>query len=101
MSFIDRAHAVLDETESALHALMADALKAKAYADIAAIEAMVGALAALRRNRVSEQANAGTSPDTAKATPPQPSWIAPPTASQGDPDAPKGPAPSWMRPKTP
>ena len=46
MSFIDNAMEVLDRAEASLHAVIADALAAKAYKEIATIAAMAEAAAA-------------------------------------------------------
>ena len=95
MSFVDRATEALDEAEASLHSLIADALKAKAYADLAAIETMVQALGGIRRGRVADVQPAASRAEPAAAVP------APPAA----PAAPARPAqttpqPSWMRPKS-
>ena len=54
MSFIDNAMEVLDRTEASLHAVIADALAAKAYKEIATIAAMAEAVAAISAARRSE-----------------------------------------------
>ena len=66
MSFIDRAVDTFDRSEATLHALIAEALKVKAYSDVAAIEAMAQALARVRRTipREVTQIRAAAEPET-------------------------------------
>lgn len=86
MSFIDNAMEVLDRTEASLHSLITDALKAKAYGEIATIAAMAQALNGINAGRgrevkrpdmpVSSMAAATTAPaETAKTA--EPSWMRP------------------------
>jgi len=88
MSFIDSAMEALERTEASLHSLIADALKAKAYGEIATIAAMAQSLSAINAGRVRE-GKRGTS-DVGMSVP------APAAA-----EAAKGSEPSWMRPKNP
>ena len=81
MSFIDSAAEVLDRTEASLNSLMMDALKAKAYREIATIAVMAEAVAVIGPGRSREgkrTAPASLDPDV------------------GDPL--KSSEPSWMRP---
>src|SRR3970040_613459 len=101
MSFIDNALEVLRQTEASLHSVIADALSAKAYEEIATIAAMAEAVAAIN-------------PGHARAKKPQrksasrPSLAAPEAIGAEADQAPPAPAtenprtaePSWMRPKT-
>ena len=90
MSFIDNAMEVLDRAETSLHNVIADALAAKAYKEIATIAAMAEAVAAIsvgrggepRRTSASSVAELGVG-TTLSAT-----------------DGAKAVEPSWMRPKT-
>jgi len=91
MSFIDNAMEVLDRAEASLHAVIADALAAKAYKEIATIAAMAEADAAISVGRGGEsrrissaspvaELNVGTTPsptDTARTV--EPSWMRPKT----------------------
>ena len=90
MSFIDSAMELLDRTEASLHSLITDALKAKAYGDIATIAGMAQALAAINAGRGRE----GKRPSGADMAV---SGMAAATAT----DTAKAAEPSWMRPKTP
>lgn len=87
MSFIDSAMEAIERTEASLHALIADALKAKAYGEIATIAAMAQSLAAVDsgRPREGKRAPAGDLGIGAPA----------PVAA----DTTKAAEPSWMRPK--
>ena len=91
MSFIDSAVEVLDRTEASLHTLITDALKAKAYGEIAGIAAMAQALAAISAGRGRE----GKRPGSGADIPPVSSSV----AATAEPA--KAAEPSWMRPKTP
>ena len=51
MSFIDNAMEVLDQAEASLHSVIADALAAKSYKEIATIAAMAEAVAAINAGR--------------------------------------------------
>lgn len=83
MSFIDTAAELLDRTEASLQGLISDALKAKAYREVATIAAMAESLAALTPGRPREGkraaadvgAAATTATETTKAT--EPSWMWP------------------------
>lgn len=85
MSFIDSATELLDRTEASLNSLMADALKAKAYREIAAIAALAEQVSVIgpgrsgRRSATPEMATAGAAASPAEAA--------------------KGTEPFWMRPK--
>jgi len=88
MSFIDSAIEVLDRTEASLHAVIADALAAKAYKEIATIAAMAEAVAAI---------GAGRSPQEKRMTMPVAEvGIA---TSLSSAETTKAVEPSWMRPK--
>jgi hypothetical protein len=86
MSFIDSATELLDRTEASLNSLMADALKAKAYREIAAIAALAEQLSLIgpgrngRRSAAPEMAGVGA-------------------GAAASADAAKGAEPFWMRPK--
>lgn len=84
MSFIDSASELLDRTEASLHSLIVDALKARAYREIATIAAMAEQVSLIVPERSGRKAHAA--PDVAAA--------APPAA-----EAAKGSEPFWMRPK--
>lgn len=86
MSFIDSATEVLDRTEASLQALIADALKAKAYREIVAIAALAESVAAIGTGRAREGKRTGVAEVGATAG----------AAS----DATKDSAPSWMWPKS-
>jgi hypothetical protein len=86
MSFIDNAMEAIERTEASLHSLIADALKAKAYGEIATIAAMAQSLAAINAGRARE----GKRTDLGLGA------TAPVAATA---DTSKGAEPSWMRPK--
>lgn len=88
MSFIDSAMEVIERSEASLHSLIADALKAKAYGEIATIAAMAQSLSAINAGRVREGKRATA--DVGMSVP------APAGA-----EAAKSAEPSWMRPKNP
>lgn len=90
MSFIDSAAEVLDRTEASLNSLIADALKAKAYRDVATIAAMAESVAVIGPGRSREGKRLTTSGSDLGAGVP----------AQVGADAGKGSEPSWMRPKT-
>jgi hypothetical protein len=84
MSFIDSAAEVLDRTEGSLSALIADALKAKAYREIGTIAAMIEAVAAIGSGRSREgkralevSVGAGTLAASEPAKASEPSWMRP------------------------
>lgn len=83
MSFIDSATELLDRTETSLNSLMADALKARAYRDIAAIAALAEAVSVIVPGRSGRRP--GATADAAAAPAPA--------------EATRGPEPFWMRPK--
>ncbi len=85
MSFIDSATEILDRTETSLNSLMADALKARAYRDIAAIAALAEAVSVIAPGR--SERRPGITPDAAVSP-------APVEAAKG-----AGAEPFWMRPK--
>jgi hypothetical protein len=91
MSFIDNAMEVLDHAEASLHAVIADALAAKAYKEIATIAAMAEAVAAISVGRGGEPRRISSASPVAElgvgATLPAT-------------DTAKAVEPSWMRPKT-
>jgi hypothetical protein len=86
MSFIDSATELLDRTEASLNSLMADALKAKAYREIAAIAALAEQVSVIGPGRSGRRA--GAQPEMAAAG-----------VSQAPAEAAKGAEPFWMRPK--
>ena len=86
MSFIDSATELLDRTEASLNSLMADALKAKAYREIAAIAALAEQVSVIGPGRSGRRA--GGQPEMAAAA-----------AGQMPAEAAKGAEPFWMRPK--
>ncbi len=81
MAFVDSASEVLDRAEASLISLIADALKTKAYRDVAIIAAMAeaqsGVAARFREDQRGTTASelAGGAADTAKAA--EPSWMRP------------------------
>lgn len=90
MSFAESATEVLERAEASLNTLLMDALKAKAYRDVAAIAALADAVAAIP-GRGRESRKAATSlPEFSSGgvTTPAPA-----------PDPVKAAEPSWMRPK--
>jgi hypothetical protein len=88
MSFIDKALDVLSRTEASLHSVIADALAAKAYKEIAAIAAMAEAVAAITASRSPEEKQRSASAAEENAS-------APPAGT----DTTRVGEPSWMRPK--
>lgn len=86
MSFIDNAMEAIERTEASLHSLIADALKAKAYGEIATIAAMAQSLSAINAGRVRDGKRTAEIGMSAPA----------PAAA----DTAKGAEPSWMRPKS-
>jgi hypothetical protein len=86
MSFIDSATELLDRTEASLNSLMADALKAKAYREIAAIAALAEQVSVIGPGRSGRRPAAAPEMATAGAA-----------ASPAE--AAKGTEPFWMRPK--
>ena len=93
MSFIDNAMEVLDRTEASLHSLITDALKAKAYGEIATIAAMAQALNGINAGRGRE----GSGRDIKRADMPVGSVAA---ATPAPAETTKAAEPSWMRPKS-
>ena len=85
MSFIDSATELLDRTEASLNSLMADALKAKAYREIAAIAALAEQVSVIGPGRSGRRPAA---PEMATAA-----------AAAAPGEAAKGTEPFWMRPK--
>jgi hypothetical protein len=85
MSFIDSAAELIERTEASLQALISDALKAKAYREIAAIAAMAESVAAIgparsregKRSVAEVGAGAPAATETTKAS--EPSWMWPKT----------------------
>jgi hypothetical protein len=90
MSFIDNAMEVLNHAEASLHAVIADALAAKAYKEIATIAAMAEAVAAISVGRAGEPRRV-SSPSVAELSV---------GTSVSATDITKAVEPSWMRPKT-
>jgi hypothetical protein len=90
MSFIDNAMEVLDRAEASLHAVIADALAAKAYKEIATIAAMAEAVAAI---------SVGRSGETRRISSPSVSELSVGTSVSAT-DITKAVEPYWMRPKT-
>ena len=89
MSFIDNAIEVLDRAEPSLHAVIADALAAHAYKEIATIAAMAEAVAAINAEHPRGERRIGVSvPDVSLG------------ASLSNADPVKSVEPSWMRPKS-
>ena len=84
MSFIDTAAELLDRTEASLSSLMADALKAKAYREVATIAAMAESVAIIGPGRSRE----GRRPGSAEVG----------AGAQVGTDTTKASEPSWMRP---
>jgi hypothetical protein len=82
MSFIDTAAELLERTEASLGSLMADALKAKAYREVATIAAMAESVAVIGPGRSREgrrtsgaEVGVGAQVGTDKAS--EPSWMRP------------------------
>ena len=91
MSFIDNAMEVLDRAEASLHAVIADALAAKAYKEIATIAAMAEAVAAISVGRGGESRRISSASPVAELNV---------GATPSPTDTPRAVEPSWMRPKT-
>jgi hypothetical protein len=84
MSFIDNAIDLLNRTEASLNLLIADAVNAKAYRDVAQIASLAESLAAITRGRSATKRNAELRvlpdvPSMEPTKPPEPSWIRPKT----------------------
>lgn len=95
MSFIDSAAEVLERTEASLTSLINDALKAKAYREVATIAAIAESLSGIGAGRSREGKRAvPTAPEfgLGASSPPDTGKVA---------DTAKASEPSWMRPKTP
>lgn len=88
MSFIDKALDVLSRTEASLHSVIADALAAKAYKEIATIAAMAEAVAAISASRSPDERRMAAPAADVNAS-------APPAGT----DTTRAGEPSWMRPK--
>lgn len=86
MSFIDSATELLDRTETSLHSLIADALKARAYREIAALAA------------IAEQVSL-IGPGRSVRTPAAAPEMASAAAAAAPAETAKGSEPFWMRPK--
>jgi len=86
MSFIDNAAEAIDRAEASLNSLLMEALKAKAYREVAAIAALAEAVAAIpgrsREGRKISVPDLGVPVSTAAAS------------------EVKSAEPSWMRPKS-
>ena len=91
MSFIDNAMEVLDRAEASLHAVIADALAAKAYKEIATIAAMAEAVAAI---------SVGRGGESRRTSSPSPVAELNVGATPSPTDTARVVEPSWMRPKT-
>lgn len=90
MSFIDSAAELLDRTEASLNSLITDAVKAKAYREIATLAAMAESVSGITAGRSREAKRpAMTTAELGIGAP----------AGVGD--TAKASEPSWMRPKTP
>ena len=89
MSFTDSAAEVLDRAEASLNSLITDALKAKAYRELATIAAMAESVAAIGPGRSREGKKVGTAAAEFGGTP-----------ATADTATAKASEPSWMRPKT-
>ena len=94
MSFIDNATELLDRTETSLHTLIMDALKARAYREIAAIAALAEQVSVIVPGRSGRKASApaATLPDLTATAPAASVAVA--EAAKG-----AGAEPFWMRPK--
>ena len=100
MSFIDNAMEVLSRTEASLHAVISDALAAKAYKEIAAIAAMAEAVAAISAGRSTEGRRTGlAAADRAPASEWVPAVEIDIGVSPSGTETPQPGEPSWMRPK--
>jgi hypothetical protein len=89
MSFMNNAMSVLDRAETSLHEVVADALAAKAYEEIAIIAAMAEAVGAINVGRSGgERRITASVPDLGIVS------------SLSADDTTKAAEPSWMRPKT-
>ena len=75
MSFTDSAEEVLDRAEASLRSLITDALKAKAYSEIAAIAALAASVAAVGAERSREGTSTTVEAPTSRAS--EPSWMRP------------------------
>jgi hypothetical protein len=84
MSFIDSATELLDRTESSLHSLIMDALKARAYREIAGLAALAEQVSNIVPSRTGRKVSA----------PPEVAAVAAPVVAE----AAKA-EPFWMRPK--
>ena len=90
MSFVDNATELIDRLEASLNSLLIDALKAKAYRDVATIAALADAVASIP-GRSRDGKKTGGMADLGMGL-----SAAPPVAVE----APKSAEPSWMRPKS-
>jgi hypothetical protein len=61
MTFVDNALELLDRTEASLNSLIVDALKVKAYKEIATIAAMAEAVSAVSPGRARDGKRVGSS----------------------------------------
>ncbi len=84
MTFIESATELLERTEASLNSLIADALRAKAYGEIAALAELAEQLSGIGAGRTGRKTAA-------------PAELS--AAGVGSADAAKGPEPFWMRPK--
>ena len=89
MTFLNSATEALDRAEAALQELIADAAKAKAYREIAAIAALAESLAAITTGRPSDGQRTSANTDTTAG---------PVVAAAAA--AVKEAPPAWMWPKT-
>ena len=94
MSYIDSATELLDRTETSLHTLIVDALKARAYREIAAIAALAEQVSVIVPGRSGRKANAPTPALPDISAPPPAAAVAVAEAAKG-----AGAEPFWMRPK--
>jgi hypothetical protein len=88
MSFIDSATEALDRTEASLDSILMDALKAKAYSEVATIAALANALAAILRS------HDGRTPASTDLN------VGPTALAAAEPTTTRPAEPSWMRPST-
>lgn len=86
MSYIDNAAEVLDRAEASLRSLITEALKAKAYRELAAIAAIAESVAAIGLGRS----------QGGQVSPAAPEFGSTPSTA----DTAKTSEPSWMRSKT-
>jgi len=89
MSFTDSAAEAIDRAEASLNSLLMEALKAKAYREVAAIAALAEAVAAIPGRARDGKKLGAPSSDAGFSM-----------ASPAAPETAKAAEPSWMRPKS-